>query len=78
MHAIRKETEVYENERQSSQQVKGAAMKARTITEERSTECPEFGPLCASDFGLRSHMRVHKEIARLDFIDHDSRLYTHI
>ena len=52
-HAIRKRAEVYENARQSSQQVKYAALEARTITAERSTEYPVCSHLC--DFGLRSH-----------------------
>ena len=73
--AIRKGTEAFENERQSSQQVKRAAMKARTITAERPTKCPVCSRLCALDFGLRSHMREHKQRARLDYIDHDSRPY---
>ena len=57
---IRKGTEAYESERQSSQVEKRAAIKARNNTVERSIECPVCGRLCASDFGLRSHMRVHK------------------
>ena len=72
-HAIHKGTEAYENDRQSSQPVKRVAMKARTITIERSTECPVCSRLCASDFGLRSHMRVLKQSAWLDFINQDSR-----
>ena len=58
-HAIHKGTETNENARQSSQQVQRAAMKARAITAERSTECPVCSRLCTSDFGLRSHRRVH-------------------
>ena len=60
-HAVCKGTEAFENTRQSSQQVKCAAMKARTITAERSTECPVCSCLCASDFGLTSHMQAHKQ-----------------
>ena len=75
-HAVHKATEADENERQSSQQAKRAAMTARTITAEHSTECPVYSRLCASEFGLRFHMGVHKQSARLDFIDHSSRPFT--
>ena len=47
--------------KQSSQQKKHAAMKARTIPAERSTECPECSRLCASDFGLKSRVGAHKQ-----------------
>ena len=73
-HVIRKGTEAYENARQSSQRVNLAAMKAKTITADRPTECPEYSRLYATDFVLRSGMRVHnKQSVRLDFIDHDSQ-----
>lgn len=58
--ATRKGTEAYENEMQPRQVEKGAAVRARTNCTEHSTECPVCGHLCASDFGLRSHTRVHK------------------
>ncbi|KAL8604434.1 hypothetical protein ACOMHN_042263 [Nucella lapillus] len=58
--AIRKGREAYENERQVSQVEKRAATKVRLNCAERSIKCPLCNRLCASDFGLRSHMRVHK------------------
>ncbi|KAL8618975.1 hypothetical protein ACOMHN_018358 [Nucella lapillus] len=58
--AVRKGTEAYENERQVSQVEKHAATKARLNCAERFIKCPLCSRLCASDFGLRSHMRVHK------------------
>ncbi|KAL8563952.1 hypothetical protein ACOMHN_059382 [Nucella lapillus] len=58
--AIRKGTEAYENERQVSQVEKRVATKVRHNCAERSIKCPLCSRLCASDFGLRSHMRVHK------------------
>ncbi|KAL8621709.1 hypothetical protein ACOMHN_061844 [Nucella lapillus] len=58
--AIRKGTEAYENERQVSQVEKRAATKVRLNCAERSIKCPLCSRLCASDFGLRSHMRVKK------------------
>ena len=42
-----REQTLIKNARQSSQQVKRAAMKARTITAESSTECPVCSRLCA-------------------------------
>ncbi|KAL8624148.1 hypothetical protein ACOMHN_020198 [Nucella lapillus] len=58
--AIRKGTEAYENERQVSQVEKRAAVKVRLNCAERTIKCPLCSRLCASDFGPRSHMRVHK------------------
>ncbi|KAL8563373.1 hypothetical protein ACOMHN_008212 [Nucella lapillus] len=58
--AIRKGTEAYENERQVSQAEKRAASKVGLNCAERTIKCPLCSRLCASDFGLRSHMRVHK------------------
>ncbi|KAL8623488.1 hypothetical protein ACOMHN_015696 [Nucella lapillus] len=58
--AIRKGTEAYENERQVSQVVKRAATKVRLNRAERSINCPLCSRRCASDFGLRSYVRVHK------------------
>ncbi|KAL8612753.1 hypothetical protein ACOMHN_033752 [Nucella lapillus] len=60
--AIRKGTEAYENKGQVSQVEKRAATKVRLNCAERSIKCPLCSRLCASDFGLRSHMRVHKWI----------------
>ncbi|KAL8558053.1 hypothetical protein ACOMHN_022946 [Nucella lapillus] len=48
--AIRKRTEVYENERQVSQVEKRAATKVRLNLAERSIKCPLCSRLCASDF----------------------------
>ena len=77
---IRKGTETYLNARQSSQQVKRAALKARTITAECSTEYPVCSRLCVSDFGLRYHIRWYtdKQRARLDFIDYNSWPYMYV
>ena len=58
--ATTKGTEAYENERQRRQMEKRAVVRARSKCTEYSTECPVCGRLCASDFGLRSHTRVHK------------------
>ncbi|KAL8584673.1 hypothetical protein ACOMHN_002402 [Nucella lapillus] len=58
--AIRKGTEAYENKRQVSQVEKRVATKVRLNCAERSIKCPLCSCLCTSDFGLRSHMRVHK------------------
>ncbi|KAL8619598.1 hypothetical protein ACOMHN_019654 [Nucella lapillus] len=58
--AIRKGTEVYENERQVSQVKKRAAITVMINSAERSIKCSLCSGLCTSDFGLRSHMRVHK------------------
>ncbi|KAL8580876.1 hypothetical protein ACOMHN_039576 [Nucella lapillus] len=58
--AIRKGTEAYENERQVSQVEKRAATKVKINSAEHSIKCLLSSRLCASDFGLRSHMRVHK------------------
>ena len=53
-------TEAYETERQSSQLERRAASKNRRENAVRTIKCHICGQHCATDFGLKSHMRVHK------------------
>ena len=53
-------TELYESEKRTTQLELRAAAKQRSLTADRTVKCLVCGRLCASDFGLRSHMRVHK------------------
>ena len=53
-------TKLYESERRKKQLDIRAAAKHRAQTVKRTILCPVCSHLCASDFGLRSHMRVHK------------------
>ena len=59
-HAVYNGTQLYETERRKKQLDKRAAAKVRAQTANRTILCPICSHLCASDFGLRSHMRVHK------------------
>ena len=77
-HAIHKEIEAYENKRQSSQQVKCAALKARTITVKRSLSV-QYAAACVHQtlawdpaWGY-----TNKQSATLDFIHHVSQPYIH-
>ena len=59
-HAVYNGTQLYETERRKKQLDKRTAAKVRAQTANRTILCPICSHLCASDFGLRSHMRVHK------------------
>jgi hypothetical protein len=50
----------FEALRQSNQAAKRAAAKVRVNATSAQVKCTICGRMCASDFGLRSHMRVHK------------------
>ena len=58
--AVRIGTKAYEQTRQENRVKKRETTKERALTVERSVCCPLCDRLCASDFGLRSHMRVHR------------------
>ncbi|KAL8569901.1 hypothetical protein ACOMHN_014121 [Nucella lapillus] len=58
--ANRKGTEAYENKRHVIQVEKRATIKVRINSAEHYILL--CSRLCASDFGLRSHMRVHKRL----------------
>ena len=57
--AVHKGIKNYETERQKDHERKRERTKERALNAERSVSCPLCGRLCASDFGLRSHMRIH-------------------
>ena len=59
-HAVYCRTQLYETERRKKQLDKRAAAKDRAQAANQAILCPICSHLCASDFGLRSHMRVHK------------------
>ena len=59
--AVRSGTELFESERKQKQLDLRAAAKHRAETANRTVTCPVCNKHCASDFGLRSHMRVHKQ-----------------
>lgn len=58
-YAIHKGVEHLESSRKDKSEAKRKAAKARSITACHQVKCPNCGKLCASQFGLRSHMRIH-------------------
>ena len=59
--AVHSGTESFETERKQRQLDLRAAAKHRAETVNRTVICPVCSKPCASDFGLRSHMRVHNK-----------------
>ena len=58
--AVRTGTKAFDQTRQVNHEKKRETIKERALTVERSVCCPLCDRLCASEFGLRSHMRVHR------------------
>ena len=69
----------YDQAKRRAHAEKRAATKAGTESRGSSIPCHVCGRICASEFGLRSHLRVHRWTldlsARVDIIAHDSRPY---
>lgn len=57
--AVRNGTKAYETKRKNDHETRRQTHKERALTTVRSVTCPICSRLCASAFGLRSHMRVH-------------------
>ena len=58
---VRSGAKAYEKTRQHDQVKKREITKSRALTAEPLVSCPLCGRLCVSDFGLRSHKRVHNK-----------------
>ena len=75
----RKGAAAYEQAKRRAHAEKRAATNAGTESRESSIPCHVCSRICASEFGLRSHLRVHRWTpdlgARLDIIAYDSRPY---
>ena len=61
--AVHKGAKAFEAQSQENRDSRRAAAKSRAClgTINPTSKCTVCGRLCASDFGLRSHMRVHKK-----------------
>lgn len=58
--ATRKGTELFEKTRLDNLDAKRQDRKSRASESVPTIPCPECGRLCASEFGLRSHLRRHR------------------